>query len=76
MELNEAADALFGVAALLEQQGASPYRVRAYRRAARGLMMKHVSQGGASAATLPWLAPRLRRKVEALGAGTPPGASR
>jgi DNA polymerase (family 10) len=63
----EAARAVFGVASLLESQGANPYRVRAYRRAAVGLMRlpddarRYATEEGQLA--LPWLGPRLRRKL-------------
>ena len=67
MENQEAARTLFGVAALLEAQGANPYRVRAYRRAAVGMLRlpvaaeRFLDEGGELA--LPWLGPRLRRKL-------------
>jgi DNA polymerase (family 10) len=63
----DAAKTLFGVASLLESQGANPYRVRAYRRAALGLMRLTIpaeqltDQDGQL--NLPWLGPRLRRKL-------------
>jgi DNA polymerase (family 10) len=38
MENREAARSIFAVASLLESQGANPYRVRAYRRAAVNLL--------------------------------------
>jgi DNA polymerase/3'-5' exonuclease PolX len=63
----EAARALFGVAALLEAQGANPYRVLAYRRAAVGLL--RLPHGAAQyldakgELVLPWLGTRLRRKL-------------
>jgi DNA polymerase (family 10) len=67
MENREAAKILFGVAALLEAQGANPYRVRAYRRAARGLLRLSVRAGeyvdARGECDLPWLGPRLRRKL-------------
>src|SRR5262245_7762977 len=67
MENKVAARTLFGVAALLEARGANPYRVRAYRRAARGLMRLSVEAGEyvnpAGECDLPWLGPRLRRKL-------------
>ncbi len=67
MENREAALTLFGVAALLEAQGANPYRVRAYRRAARGLLRLSVRAGeyvdARGECDLPWLGPRLRRKL-------------
>jgi len=63
----EAAKAVFAVAALLESQGANPYRVRAYRRAALGLMrlpdplVKYTNESGELA--LPWLGPSLRKRL-------------
>lgn len=67
MSNQEAARVIFGVASLLDAQGANPYRVRAYRRAARALMLLRTSadqyanrQGELE---LPWLGPRLRRKL-------------
>jgi DNA polymerase (family 10) len=63
----DAARTLFGVASLLESQGANPYRVRAYRRAALSLMRLAIpaaqltDQDGQL--NLPWLGPRLRRKL-------------
>jgi DNA polymerase (family 10) len=62
-----AARALFGVAALLESQGANPYRVRAYRRAAVGMLRlpagagRYLSDSGDL--VLPWLGERLQRKL-------------
>jgi DNA polymerase (family 10) len=67
MENAQAARTLFGLAALLESQGANPYRVRAYRRAAVGLMRmeyragQYVNPDGEC--DLPWLGRRLRRKL-------------
>src|SRR5690242_2164911 len=58
---------IFAVAALLESLGANPYRVRAYRRAALGVLRlpveaeRFLNDGGELA--LPWLGPRLRRKL-------------
>jgi DNA polymerase (family 10) len=67
VENREAAKTLFGVAALLEAQGANPYRVRAYRRAARGLLRLSVRAGEYvntdGECDLPWLGPRLKRKL-------------
>src|SRR4028118_1783899 len=63
----EAARALFGVAALLEAQGANRYRVQAYRRAAVGML--RLPQGAfryldaRGELTLPWLGKRLRRTL-------------
>jgi DNA polymerase (family X) len=63
----EAARTLFGVAALLESQGANPFRVRAYRRAAVNLLrLPEQAQQLTSPEgqlELPWLGPRLRRKL-------------
>jgi DNA polymerase (family 10) len=62
-----AARALFAIAALLESQGANPYRVRAYRRAAVGMLRlpagpgRYLSDGGDL--VLPWLGERLQRKL-------------
>ena len=67
MNNRESARTLFGVAALLESQGVNPYRVRAYRRAARNLLAlpseasKYVN--AANELPLPWLGKRLRRKL-------------
>ncbi len=63
----EAARALFAVAALLESQGANPFRVQAYRRAAVGLLRLAAPAGryttpGAEL-DLPGLGPSLRRKL-------------
>src|SRR5437773_10129110 len=58
---------IFAVAALLESLGANPYRVWAYRRAALGVLRlpveaeRFLDDGGELA--LPWLGPRLRRKL-------------
>lgn len=67
MENREAARALFAVAGLLEAEGANPYRVRAYRRAAASLL---ALPGQAAALVtpeaelpLPWLGSRLRKKL-------------
>ncbi len=63
----QASRTIFAVAALLESLGANPYRVRAYRRAALGLLRlpaeagSFLDHGGDLA--LPWLGPRLRRKL-------------
>jgi DNA polymerase (family 10) len=63
-----AARAVFAVASLLESQGANPYRVRAYRRAAVGLLRlpagarRYVSEESGEL-VLPWLGERLRRKL-------------
>lgn len=67
MDNREAARALFAAASLLESEGANPYRVRAYRRAAAGLLALPVGALGFLApdgqVQLPWLGPRLRRKL-------------
>ena len=67
MSNQDAAKALFGVASLLESQGANPYRVRAYRRAALSLMRLAIPAEQLTdrhgQLNLPWLGPRLRRKL-------------
>jgi DNA polymerase/3'-5' exonuclease PolX len=63
----DAADLLFDVATILEKAEDNPYRVRAYRRAARLLLRrqdeigKHLNAKGEL--DLPGLGPRLRRKL-------------
>ncbi len=58
---------VFVIASLLEEQGANPYRVLAYRRAALGML--HLPEPAARYANsdgeldLPWLGSRLRRKL-------------
>ncbi|HEX2032942.1 MAG TPA: helix-hairpin-helix domain-containing protein [Chloroflexota bacterium] len=63
----EAAQAIFSVASLLESQGANPYRVRAYRRAALGMLLLPVEArrllNAEGELELPWLGERLRRKL-------------
>jgi DNA polymerase (family 10) len=63
----QAARAVFSVASLLESLGANPYRVRAYRRAAVGLLRLPTAASqlldGQGQLALPWLGPRLRRKL-------------
>ncbi len=63
----QASRTIFAVAALLESLGANPYRVRAYRRAALGLLRLPVEAGSfldhGGDLALPWLGPRLRRKL-------------
>lgn len=63
----QAARNIFAVAALLESQGANPWRVRAYRRAAVGMLRLPVEAGRltneAGELPLPWLGERLRRKL-------------
>ena len=67
MDNRDAARVLFAVAALLEALGANPYRTRAYRRAALGLLRlsfpaaQYVNAAGEL--DLPGLGPRLRRKL-------------
>ncbi len=67
MDNRSAALSLFQLAALLEHQQANPYRVRAYRRAAVGLL--RLPDEAVRYATpdkqlpLPWLGERLRRKL-------------
>lgn len=62
----DAADVLFNVATILELAEDNPYRVRAYRRAAR-LLLKGGADGvkfdEEGALDLPGLGPRLRRKI-------------
>jgi DNA polymerase (family X) len=63
----DAAEVLFNVATILELAEDNPYRVRAYRRAARLLLRSRedakvrLSEGGEL--ELPGLGPRLRRKL-------------
>ena len=67
MDNRDAARIVFVIAALLEEQGANPYRVRAYRRAALGMLRlpepatRYADANGEL--QLPWLGPRLRRKL-------------
>jgi DNA polymerase (family 10) len=67
LDNQQASKAIFGVAALLESLGANPFRVRAYRRAALGMLRlpdaaaRHTNSDGEL--DLPWLGPRLRRKL-------------
>lgn len=67
LDNRDAAKTIFSIASLLESQGANPYRVRAYRRAALGMMLlptdarDHANERGEL--ELPWLGPRLRRKL-------------
>jgi DNA polymerase (family X) len=62
-----AARSVFALASLLESQGANPYRVRAYRRAALGLLRLPQEAGQylntEGELVLPWLGERLRRKL-------------
>src|SRR6188508_2501629 len=63
----EAADVLFNVATILELAEDNPYRVRAYRRAARLLLGSRedvrVKLTADKELDLPGLGPRLRRKL-------------
>ncbi len=64
------AEVLFNIATLLEMQHANPYRVAAYRRAARGVLTleepaAHVIARG-EALSVPGLGERLRRKITEL----------
>jgi DNA polymerase (family 10) len=63
----DAADLLFDVATILERAEDNPYRVRAYRRAARLLLRRTDDLRGHLTPTgeldLPGLGPRLRRKL-------------
>lgn len=67
MENRDAAREIFEIASLLEAQGANPYRIRAYRRAALGLLYlpnradQYTTESGEL--DLPWLGSRLRRKL-------------
>ena len=67
MDNRELAKFVFAIASLLESQGANPYRVQAYRRAALGLAslpqpaVQYVNAQGEL--ELPWLGERLRRKL-------------
>lgn len=67
MDNREAARMTFAIASLLESQGANPFRVRAYRRAAVNLlrMPEQACQfaGPDGQLQLPFLGPRLRRKL-------------
>jgi DNA polymerase (family 10) len=63
---SQAARTIFLIAALLEEQGANPYRIRAYRRAAINMLRLPVDAGRFAAdgeLLLPWLGERLRRKL-------------
>lgn len=68
MTNRQAADVLFNVATILEMAEDSPYRIRAYRRAARLLMRQdghlHVTESGEL--DVPGLSVQLRRKLGAL----------
>ncbi|MGI8913313.1 MAG: helix-hairpin-helix domain-containing protein [Chloroflexota bacterium] len=67
MDNRQSARTLYGVAALLESEGVNPYRVRAYRRAARNLLAlpgdASLYVNAAKELPLPWLGKRLRRKL-------------
>jgi DNA polymerase/3'-5' exonuclease PolX len=64
------AEVLFNIATLLEMQQANPYRVAAYRNAARGLMALRESAADiirrGERLELPGLGERLRRKITEL----------
>ena len=63
----QAARQIFAVAALLESQGANPFRVRAYRRAAVSMLRLPIEAERLTNAQgqllLPWLGDQLRRKL-------------
>lgn len=64
------AEVLFNIATLLEMQQANPYRIAAYRNAARGLLLlpepaSRIIQRGETL-TMPGLGQRLRRKITEL----------
>ena len=67
MDNLQVARQIFSVASLLESQGANPFRVRAYRRAAISLLSLPVEAtrftNEAGELALPWLGERLRRKL-------------
>ncbi|HEY7350442.1 MAG TPA: helix-hairpin-helix domain-containing protein [Ktedonobacterales bacterium] len=64
------AEVLFNIATLLEMQQGNPYRIAAYRNAARSMMALPVSVADIVRHTgkleLPWLGRRLRRKITEL----------
>jgi DNA polymerase (family 10) len=67
MRNREAAREIFELASQLELDGANPYRVRAYRRAALGLLYMPSRNGHASAESdAPWTDQSLRRKLSDL----------
>ena len=67
MDNRNRAKYIFAVASILEALGANPYRIRAYRRAAVGLQRlpedatTYLDEAGEL--RLPWLGPRLRKKL-------------
>ena len=67
MDNLQAARNIFSVASLLESLGGNPYRVRAYRRAAVGMLRlpeeAAVYTNEQGELVLPWLGDRLRRKL-------------
>ena len=67
MDNRNRAKYIFAVASILEALGANPYRVRAYRRAAVGLQRLPEDAAAyldaAGGLRLPWLGPRLRKKL-------------
>lgn len=73
MTNREIAHILFNIATLLELSEGNPYRIRAYRRAARGMLRLAVESRDLLAAgwelPLPGLGKRLREKIGQLVAG-------
>ena len=73
MTNREIAHTLFNIATLLELADGNPYRIRAYRRAARGMLRLRVEARDLLAAgkdlPLPGLGKRLREKIGQLIAG-------
>ena len=67
---SQIADVLFNIATLLEMQQANPYRVAAYRNAARMLLSMSVSAAAIISSGAPLVVPgigeRLRRKITEL----------
>jgi DNA polymerase (family 10) len=67
MRNREAAREIFELASQLELDGANPYRVRAYRRAALGLLYMPSRNGHAmTTSDAPWTDQSLRRKLSDL----------
>jgi DNA polymerase (family 10) len=62
----QAAQEIFELASHLEMQGANPYRVRAYRRAALGLLYFPTRGAQRAHLDLPWLDQSVRRKLSEL----------
>ena len=67
MDNRNRAKYIFAVASILEALGANPYRIRAYQRAAVGLQRLPEDAAAyldnAGELSLPWLGPRLRKKL-------------